>query len=184
VKKNNSQTVGSKTNEQAQDFKITNEKLQQELQTLKKQNQKQKEEYTILESKQKIFERTLKEKDDRIAELTVSTNQQFTQIATEKDKSDAYLKFIDQTKKRVQEVETEMERAQMEKLSYISQTKDLTVKLQSALVEKDIALQNMAKSTQKRKIFSPLKGVKSVLNIFRRKSKAQPVASVTQENGK
>jgi len=154
VKKNNSQTVGSKTNEQAQDFKITNEKLQQELQTLKKQNQKQKEEYTILESKQKkIFERTLKEKDDRIAELTVSTNQQFTQIATEKDKSNAYLKFIDQTKKRVQEVETEMERAQNEKLSYISQTKDLTVKLQSALVEKDIALQNMAKSTQKRKIF-------------------------------
>jgi len=139
-----------------------------------------------LESKQKIFEKTLKEKDDRIAELTISTNQQLTQIATEKDKSNAYLKFIDQTKKRVQEVETEMERAQKEKLGYISQTKDLTVKLQSALVEKDIALQNMAKSTQKRKIFSPLKGVNifSVLNIFRRKSKPQPVAPVTQENGK
>jgi len=99
VKKNNSQTVGSKTNEQGQDFKIANEKLKQELQTLQKQNQKQKEEYTILESKQKIFERAVKEKDDRIAELAISTNQQLTQIATEKDKSNAYLQFIDQTKK-------------------------------------------------------------------------------------
>jgi len=105
--------------------------------------------------------------------------QQTTQIATEKDKANAYLKFIDQTKKRVQEVETEIENAQKEKIAFISQTS----KLQTALAEKDIALQNMAKATQKRKIFSPLKGLKisSVLNMFRRKSKTQPVTTATQK---
>jgi len=52
-KQNNGQHVGSKTDEQIPDFKIANEKLKQEVQALQKQNQKQKEEHTILESKQK-----------------------------------------------------------------------------------------------------------------------------------